>query len=97
VALLPVISSPKQTTVFSAPLFCLAEFPGFREELKARWRCFICVLFAKCRVDETSGSEGGEYEDDWLHPGLLGHVVWWKFTDVSEVLVASIIRALKCW
>jgi hypothetical protein len=26
---------------------------------------------------------------------LLRRIVWWKFTDVSEVLAASIIRAMK--
>jgi hypothetical protein len=42
----------------------------------------------------------------WLSSGLLCCVVWWKFTDVPEVLAASIIRIhwwwrqqtrLKCW
>jgi hypothetical protein len=27
----------------------------------------------------------------WMSSGLLRHVVWWKLTDVSEVLAASII------
>jgi hypothetical protein len=31
------------------------------------------------------------FEDDWLSSGMLHHVVWWKFTNVSEVLTASII------
>jgi hypothetical protein len=26
----------------------------------------------------------------WLSSGLLRRVVWWKFTDVAEVLAASI-------
>jgi hypothetical protein len=30
----------------------------------------------------------------WLSSGLLRRVVWWKFTDVSEVLATSIIRAI---
>jgi hypothetical protein len=30
----------------------------------------------------------------WLSSGLLRRVVWWMFTDVSEVLSASIIRAI---
>jgi hypothetical protein len=30
----------------------------------------------------------------WLSSGLLRRVVWLKFTDVSEVLAASIIRAI---
>jgi hypothetical protein len=30
----------------------------------------------------------------WLSSGLLYHVVWYTFTDVSEVLTASIIRAM---
>jgi hypothetical protein len=29
-----------------------------------------------------------------LSPGMLRRVVWLKFTDVSEVLAASIIRAM---
>jgi hypothetical protein len=33
----------------------------------------------------------------WLSSGLLRHVVWKKFADVSEVLAASIIRALSPW
>jgi hypothetical protein len=41
---------------------------------------------------EISGSHGGEYEDGCLS-GLLRCVVWYKFTDVSELLAASIIRA----
>jgi hypothetical protein len=35
----------------------------------------------------------GPSESRWLSSGLLRRVVWWKFTDVSEVLAASIIRA----
>jgi hypothetical protein len=31
----------------------------------------------------------------WLCSGLLRRVVWWKFTDVSEVLTAFFIRALQ--
>jgi hypothetical protein len=31
----------------------------------------------------------------WLSSGLLHHVVWQKFTNVSEVLAASIIRAMS--
>jgi hypothetical protein len=31
----------------------------------------------------------------WLSSGLLRHVVWWKFTYVSDVLAASIIMAMK--
>jgi hypothetical protein len=31
----------------------------------------------------------------WLSSGFLSRVVWQKFTDVSEVLPASIIRAIK--
>jgi hypothetical protein len=30
----------------------------------------------------------------WLSSGLLRCVVWYKYTDVSEVLTASIIRAI---
>jgi hypothetical protein len=30
----------------------------------------------------------------WLFSWLLRHVVWEKFTDISEVLAASIIRAV---
>jgi hypothetical protein len=30
-----------------------------------------------------------------LSSGLLGRVVWLKFTDVSEVLAASIIRVMS--
>jgi hypothetical protein len=28
----------------------------------------------------------------WLFSGMLRRVVWWKFTDVSEILAASIIK-----
>jgi hypothetical protein len=31
----------------------------------------------------------------WLSSGMLRYIVWWKFTDVSEVLAASIIRAMN--
>jgi hypothetical protein len=31
----------------------------------------------------------------WLSSGLLRRVVWWKSTDVSEVLAAFIIRAMR--
>jgi hypothetical protein len=31
----------------------------------------------------------------WLSSGLLRRVVWQKFTDVAEVLAASIIRAMS--
>jgi hypothetical protein len=33
----------------------------------------------------------------WLSSGLLRRVIWYKFTDVSEVLTASIIRAMCFW
>jgi hypothetical protein len=33
-------------------------------------------------------------EDD-LSSGMLRRVVWWKFTDISEVLSASIFRAIS--
>jgi hypothetical protein len=39
---------------------------------------------------EISGSHGGECE-----VGLLRDVIWYKFTDVSEVLAASIIRSMS--
>jgi hypothetical protein len=42
--------------------------------------------------NEISGSHGGDYEDG--SSGLLRRVVWLKFTDVSEVLTASVIRAM---
>jgi hypothetical protein len=48
---------------------------------------------ARSRLRKCSGSHGGEYEDD-LSSGLLRRVVWQKFTDVSEVLAASIIRTI---
>jgi hypothetical protein len=41
---------------------------------------------------EISGSHGGLYEDE--SSGMLRCVVWYKFTDVSEVLTASIIRVM---
>jgi hypothetical protein len=31
----------------------------------------------------------------WLPSGLLRRVVWWKLTDVSEVLAVSIIKETK--
>jgi hypothetical protein len=43
---------------------------------------------------EISDSHGGEYEDGWLPSDLLRLVVWYKFTDVSKVLAASITREL---
>jgi hypothetical protein len=43
---------------------------------------------------EISGSHGGEYEDG-LSSGSLRRVVWYKFTDVSEMLAASIFRAMS--
>jgi hypothetical protein len=42
---------------------------------------------------EISGSHGGECEDDCS--GILHRVVWYKFTSVSEVLAATIIRAME--
>jgi hypothetical protein len=42
---------------------------------------------------EISGSHGGVDEDD--SSGMLHSVVWYKFTDVSEVLIASIIRKMN--
>jgi hypothetical protein len=42
---------------------------------------------------EISGSHGGEYED-YLPCEMLRRVIWWKLNDVSEVLAASIIRAM---
>jgi hypothetical protein len=33
-------------------------------------------------------------ERRWLPSGLLRRVIWYKFTDVSEVLDTSIIRAI---
>jgi hypothetical protein len=45
-------------------------------------------------MSEISGFHGGEYEDGCLL-GCLRRVVWWKFTDVSEVLTASIVRAMS--
>jgi hypothetical protein len=32
---------------------------------------------------------------EWLVSGLLRRVVWWKFTDVSEVLPASAANVLE--
>jgi hypothetical protein len=31
----------------------------------------------------------------WLSSGMLRRVVWWKFTDVLELLPASIIREMS--
>jgi hypothetical protein len=31
----------------------------------------------------------------WLFSGLLRTVVWWKFTDVSDILAASIVMAMN--
>jgi hypothetical protein len=66
------------------------------------WALYFKVLY--CKLQETwdtsmknpllfceiSGSHGGKYEDD-EPSGLLRRVVLYKFTDVSEVLTASII------
>jgi hypothetical protein len=39
-----------------------------------------------------SGSDGGEFEVAVFF--VVACVVWYKFTDVSEVLAASVIRAI---
>jgi hypothetical protein len=49
----------------------------------------IANLFNYFILGEVSGSDGGEYKDV-LCSGMLHRVVWQKFTDVSEVLAASI-------
>jgi hypothetical protein len=43
-------------------------------------------------IGEVSGSRGCEFEGDFS--GLLRRTVWYKLTDVSEVLAASIFRAV---
>jgi branched-subunit amino acid transport protein AzlD len=45
----------------------------------------------KFNTRQISGFYGG-FGDVWLSCGLLHVLVWYKFTDVSEVLAASIIR-----
>jgi hypothetical protein len=44
-------------------------------------------------VGKVSGSHSSEYEDEVF--GMLRHVVCEKFTDVSEELTASIVRAMS--
>jgi hypothetical protein len=41
---------------------------------------------------EILGSQGGDYENGQLSSGLLRRVVWYKFTDVSEMLASFMIR-----
>jgi hypothetical protein len=41
---------------------------------------------------EISGSHGDDYEDDYWD---LSRVILYKFTDVSEELIASVIRAVS--
>jgi hypothetical protein len=50
---------------------------------------FIKIKTGKKIVTEISGSHGGEYEHD--SSGMLRRVIWYKFTDVSEVLAASVV------
>jgi hypothetical protein len=40
-------------------------------------------ILNELRILEISG---------WLSSGLLRRVVWWKFTDISEVLIALMIE-----
>jgi hypothetical protein len=40
-------------------------------------------------------SRGSVFTWRWLLSGMLCHVVWYKLTDVSEVLTASIIRVFS--
>jgi hypothetical protein len=42
----------------------------------------------------NGGDHGGEYEDYLLSSVMLRRIVWYKFTDFSEVHAASIIRAI---
>jgi hypothetical protein len=49
-----------------------------------------CVKSVSKQLCEISGSHGGEYKDGCI----LG--CYAMFTDVSEVLAASIIRAMNC-
>jgi hypothetical protein len=48
-------------------------------------------IMSKRKKKLISGSHGGKYEHGWLSSGSLRRVVWLKFTDVSEVIAASII------
>jgi hypothetical protein len=43
---------------------------------------------------EILGSYAGEYEDKQSY-GLLRRLIWYKYTDVSELLAASIIRTMR--
>jgi hypothetical protein len=53
---------------------------------------FWKIIFV--RNGEISGSHDDEYEDNCLLVGpMLRRVVWYKLTDVSEVLCTSITRA----
>jgi hypothetical protein len=47
---------------------------------------------ANFNIDDISGSCSGEYEGDII----LGYCSMLKLTGVSEVLTASIIRAVRC-
>jgi hypothetical protein len=57
---------------------------------RVRMSFVVVELRGLFRIDLTSVFEGR-----WLSSGLLRRIVWWKFTDVSEVLTALIIRALS--
>jgi hypothetical protein len=62
--------------------------------LTDKWQLFPGEVEVKCERNggKISASHGGEYEDDCL----LGCCdVWYKFTDVSEVITAYIIRAMR--
>jgi hypothetical protein len=57
---------------------------------KSIWRGELTERKQLYNDDEVSVSHSDVYENDYSE--MLPLVVWSKFTDVSEVLVASIIR-----
>jgi hypothetical protein len=71
-------------------------------EMTSHWtRCCVgsiqlptsqVIFLTNIYIGEISGSRRRVWR--WLSSGMLRRVVWQKFTNVSEVLAASIIRAM---
>jgi hypothetical protein len=52
--------------------------------------CCIYLNIRQLKTEEDVGKNGVIWR--WLSFGMLHHLVWYKLTDVSEALAASIIR-----
>jgi hypothetical protein len=60
------------------------------------WLVVLCLMARFCQLNgfcDISVSYGSLSEDDFSS-GILNHVVWWRFADVSEVLAAFIVAML---